>query len=103
MIRIARHSLGFFGLGAALIVISPFSLLAQAQADTTVPIAPLLRALAREWGANVLVIDSAQIAASTAPTFSELLQARLPGLRVLRSGGMASDGSLVMLRGPISS
>ena len=48
------------------------------------------------------MLDSAEIAASTAPTFSELLQARLPGLRVLRSGGMASDGSLVMLRGPIS-
>ena len=74
----------------------------QAAADSTVPVAPLLRSPARDWGARVLVIDSAEIAASTAPTFSELLQARLPGLRVLRSGGMASDGSLVMLRGPIS-
>ncbi|HKN67951.1 MAG TPA: TonB-dependent receptor plug domain-containing protein, partial [Gemmatimonadaceae bacterium] len=66
------------------------------------PVAPLLRSAAGAWGARVLVIDSAEIAASTAPTFSELLQARLPGLRVLRSGGMASDGSLVMLRGPAS-
>jgi len=74
----------------------------QAGAESTVPIAPLLRRAARDWGARVLVIDSAEIANSTAPTFSELLQARLPGLRVLRSGGMASDGSLVMLRGPMS-
>ena len=82
-------------------VLSPLLVRAQTP-DSTVPVAPLLRAAARDWGARVLVIDSAEIAASTAPTFSELLQARLPGLRVLRSGGMASDGSLVMLRGPIS-
>ena len=74
----------------------------QAAADSTTPAAPLLRWAARDWGARVLVIDSVEIAASTAPTFSELLQARLPGLRVLRSGGLASDGSLVMLRGPTS-
>ena len=69
---------------------------------TTVPVAPLVRTTARSWGANVLVIDSAQIARSTAPTLSELLQATLPGVLVMRSGGMASDGSMVMIRGPIS-
>lgn len=87
---------------AVVFACSPLVLGAQAASDSTVSVAPLLRALAREWGARILVIDSAEIAASTAPTFSELLQARLPGLRVLRSGGMASDGSLVMLRGPVS-
>ena len=71
-------------------------------ASTTVPVAPLVRTAARSWGASVLVIDSAQIARSTAPTLSELLQATLPGVLVMRSGGMASDGSMVMIRGPIS-
>jgi len=86
-------------------LLATFSLVSKAQqigADSTMPVAPLFRSASRDWGTRVLVIDSAEIAASTAPTFSELLQARLPGLRVLRSGGMASDGSLVMLRGPIS-
>jgi TonB-dependent starch-binding outer membrane protein SusC len=80
---------------------------AQGRADslalsTAVPVAPLVRTTARSWGANVLVIDSAQIARSTAPTLSELLQATLPGVLVMRSGGLASDGSMVMIRGPIS-
>lgn len=47
-------------------------------------------------------IDSAEISQSTAPTLSQLLQARRPGLRVLRSGGLVNDGALVMLRGPTS-
>ncbi|HEY2854277.1 MAG TPA: TonB-dependent receptor plug domain-containing protein [Gemmatimonadaceae bacterium] len=70
--------------------------------SSTIATGPLARAPLRAAGVSVGVIDSAEIAASTAPTFSELLQARLPGLRVLRSGGRASDGSLVMLRGPVS-
>ena len=53
-------------------------------------------------GQGAVTIDSAEIAQSTAPTFSELLQARRPGLRVLRSGGLVNDGALVMLRGPTS-
>jgi TonB-dependent SusC/RagA subfamily outer membrane receptor len=47
-------------------------------------------------------IDSTEISRSTAPTLSQLLQARRPGLRVLRSGGLVNDGALVMLRGPTS-
>ncbi|HEY2856118.1 MAG TPA: TonB-dependent receptor plug domain-containing protein [Gemmatimonadaceae bacterium] len=70
--------------------------------STTVPVAPLLRTATRNWGATVFFIDSAQIARSTAPTLSELLQAKLPGVLVFRSGGMASDGSMVMIRGPMS-
>src|SRR5437764_8654908 len=68
----------------------------------TVPVFPLWRAPAHAWGAAVGVMDSVAIVESTAPTFSELLQARLPGARVLRSGGMASDGSRGMLRGPVT-
>lgn len=76
----------------------------RAQVDTgrSVPMAPLTRIRAADWGASVIVIDSAEIARSTAQTFSELLQARRPGVRVLRQGGMANDGALVMLRGPMS-
>jgi outer membrane receptor protein involved in Fe transport len=92
----------------AAILIAGVASNARAQADSararaeTVAVAPLVRAAAALWGASVFVIDSAEIANSTAPTFSQLLQARLPGLHVLRSGGTASDGSLVMLGGPIS-
>ena len=76
----------------------------QGRADSTrmVPIDPLRRAPVNASGASVIVIDSAEIANSTARTFSELLQARRPGLRVFRQGGMASDGALVLLRGPTS-
>ena len=97
---------------AAILVAIPLvagrTALAQTTRDSaraepaTVPVFPLWRAPARTWGAAVGVMDSAAIVESTAPTFSELLQARLPGARVLRSGGMASDGSLVMLRGPVT-
>src|SRR5205807_6766784 len=68
--------------------------------SATVQIAPLARAPARTWGAAIGIIDSAAITASTASTLSELLQARLPGVSVFRSGGLASEGSLVSLRGP---
>ena len=73
-----------------------------AAADPSLPAAPLLRLFYSEWGQAVGVIDSATIARSTAATFSELLQARLPGLRVLRQGGAVTDGSFILLRGPVS-
>lgn len=76
--------------------------LAQTDSSRAAPIAPLVRPPANTSSAGITVIDSAEIAASAAPTLSELLQARRPGLRVLRSGGLASDGALVMLRGPKS-
>ena len=91
-------------LRLAFAVVVCASTLAEAQTDSSrsTPIAPLSRVPASTWGAGVTVIDSAEISASTARTFSELLQARRPGLRVSRSGGLASDGALVMLRGPTS-
>ena len=89
-----------------LLLCGSVSLSASAQSPSdsgrSVPIAPLTRIPAAAWGANVIVIDSAEIVRSTAQTFSELLQARRPGVRVFRSGGMASDGALVLLRGPTS-
>ena len=88
-------------LGAALLAV-PSTLRAQRDSANVLPIAPLARAPSNGWGATVWVIDSAEIAKSTAQTFSELLQARRPGVRVLRSGGLASDGAMVMLRGPRS-
>lgn len=89
-------------LVAAALWYLPSIVRAQADSARTVPIAPLTRAPTDSWGSWVWVIDSTEIAKSTAPSFSELLQARRPGLRVLRSGGLASDGALVMLRGPRS-
>jgi len=78
--------------------------LAQSVGDSarTVPVDPLVRVPVWASGASVIVIDSVEIARSTARTFSELLQARRPGLRVFRQGGMASDGALVILQGPTS-
>jgi len=93
---------------AFLITLAAHTAQAQARPDSlrgdssSIPVAPLARTASRVWGVFVGVIDSSEIASSTAPTFSELLQARLPGLRVLRSGGLSSDGSLVLLRGPLS-
>ena len=87
-------------LGAVLLAV-PNTLRAQRD-SANVPVAPLASAPSSTWGGTVWVIDSAEIAKSTAQTFSELLQARRPGVRVLRSGGLASDGAMVMLRGPRS-
>ena len=88
----------------ALVLVVTASAAAGAQEDPlrSTTVAPLVRVSTGVWGAGVYVIDSTEIAESTAPTFSELLQARRPGLRVLRSGGLARDGALVMLRGPTS-
>src|SRR5690349_15076674 len=63
----------------------------SAAADSTLPVAPLLRLSYGIWGGAIGGIDSAIIANSTAATFSELLQAQLPGLRVLRQGGAVTD------------
>lgn len=85
-----------------LFLAAPMAARSQVDSGVTVPIAPLTRVPGASWGVSVWVIDSAEIASSTAQTFSELLQARRPGVRVLRSGGMVNDGSFVMLRGPTS-
>src|SRR5262249_11629420 len=51
---------------------------------------------------SVFTIDSTAIMASTATTLSEVLQARVPGLSILRAGGVAAQGSQLLLRGPRS-
>jgi TonB-dependent SusC/RagA subfamily outer membrane receptor len=53
----------------------------------------------RSLGASVGVIDSAMIASSHARTLSELLEARVPGVSVMRSSGIVGGGSRVRLRG----
>ena len=58
--------------------------------------APLIRAT----GASVGVIDSAALGPMFGRTLSEALTARLPGVSVMRSSGIAGTGSRVRLRGP---
>ena len=53
-------------------------------------------------GAALFTLDSTGIMASAGESFSAVLQARVPGLSVLRSGGSAAEGSRVQLRGPHS-
>ena len=50
-------------------------------------------------GASVIVIDSAEIAASGARNLSELLMARVPGLSVRHRGGMEAEGADISARG----
>jgi hypothetical protein len=51
-------------------------------------------------GASVGVLDSASMAPLVGRTLSEALAARLPGVSVMRSSGVAGTGSRVRLRGP---
>jgi TonB-dependent SusC/RagA subfamily outer membrane receptor len=53
----------------------------------------------RSQGASMGVIDSAMVATSFARTLSELLEARVPGVSVMRSSGIVGGGSRVRLRG----
>lgn len=96
--RFGSFTFGF----CAIILVLPAAARSQSDTARRSAISPLERFPTSTWGAGVIVIDSAEIAKSTAPTFSELLQARRSGVRVFRSGGMASDGALVLLRGPTS-
>jgi hypothetical protein len=66
----------------------------------SVPIAGMKRIAASSFGAAVTIIDSTEIASSHARGLSELLTARVPGVSVLRSGGVEGEGSRVALRGP---
>ena len=54
----------------------------------------------RSTGASVGVIDSAALAPFFQRTLSEALTARLPGVSVMASSGVAGAGSRVRLRGP---
>jgi outer membrane receptor protein involved in Fe transport len=53
----------------------------------------------RASGAVGYSIDSTEIMASAARTLSEVLQARVPGLDVLQSGGVAAQGAQIRSRG----
>jgi TonB-dependent starch-binding outer membrane protein SusC len=53
-------------------------------------------------GASVYVLDSTDLASSAGENLSTVLQARVPGLSVLRPDGSAAAGSRVRLRGPHS-
>lgn len=50
-------------------------------------------------GAALYTVDSTEIMSSAARTLSEVLQARVPGLSVLRSGGVSAQGAQVRSRG----
>ena len=54
----------------------------------------------RATGASVGVIDSASLAPFMKRTLSEALTARIPGVSVLHSSGVAGTGARVRLRGP---
>ena len=54
----------------------------------------------RSTGGSVAVIDSAALAPFVQRTLSEALTARLPGVSVMASSGVAGTGSRVQLRGP---
>ena len=54
----------------------------------------------RSTGASIAVIDSAALAPFFRRTLSEALSARLPGVSVMASSGVAGAGSRVQLRGP---
>lgn len=51
-------------------------------------------------GASVAVLDSGAIASLGGRAISEALAARLPGVSVMRSSGVAGTGSRIRLRGP---
>jgi TonB-dependent starch-binding outer membrane protein SusC len=57
---------------------------------------------ARSVGADVTTITAEEIAASGALALSELLEARVPGLSVMRQGGTGAEASRVRIRGPVS-
>ena len=66
-------------------------------------LAPGLSAPARSFGSVRHSVDSSDLRRGARPrTLSELLQARLPGVSVLRYGGDPSDGSRVRVRGTVS-
>lgn len=78
----------------ALLALGGSTLAARAQrpSDSTL-------ARPRPVGAVLYSVDSTEIMASGARTMSDVLQARVPGLSVFKSGGAVGQGSSVRLRG----
>lgn len=76
------------------------SIALDSAAQRLAPVTIGLRAPVRSIGSVRLSLDSSDLRGGTRPrTLSELLQARLPGVSVLRLGGDPSDGSRVRFRG----
>jgi TonB-dependent starch-binding outer membrane protein SusC len=74
---------------------------AQSPAAATCPAAPgAMSGPQRPGGASIGVVDSAMLAPAMARTLSEALTARLPGVSVMHSSGVAGTGSRIRLRGP---
>lgn len=68
----------------------------------TVPVSLHASAPARTLGADVTTITAEEIARSGASSVSELLEARVAGLSVLRQGGTVAEASRVQIRGAAS-
>ena len=84
--------------GIATVILVTFVRLASAQ-----PVPPATCSNAGSLGAlgaSVAVLDSTTLAPFFKRTLSEALTARLPGVSVMRSNGVAGTGSRIWLRGP---
>ena len=68
----------------------------------SVPLSLRAAATARSLGVDVWTITSAEIASSGASSLVELLQARVPGLSVLRQGSITGQAATIRMRGPVS-
>ena len=81
-------------LPLALLALGASTLAARAQRPSD-----SMLARSRPVGAVLYSVDSTEIMASGARTLSDVLQARVPGLSVFKSGGTVGQGSSVRLRG----
>src|SRR5215831_13960206 len=54
----------------------------------------------KSTAASVAVLDSAALSSIAGRTLSDALTARLPGVSVMRSSGVAGTGSRISIRGP---
>ncbi len=103
-IRTISTVLGFLAAWAIpLASQSPDSVAADSTRHRLAPITIGLSAPVRSIGSTRRSVDSTDVQTGARPrTLSELLQARLPGVSVMRLGGDASDGSRVRVRGTVS-
>jgi len=102
-VRLGRVARGTCLLGFLLLLAVPGTVRAQpsSSACTSVPLSPGGRFESiGHAGASVGVLDSAALAPFAGRTLSEALTARIPGVSVMRSSGVAGTGSRIRLRGP---
>ena len=83
-----------------VLVVSGASPVIAQQASPAPACTPLATAQFGGPGAAVAVLDSAALAPFVGRTLSEALTARVPGVSVMQSSGVAGTGSRVRLRGP---